>query len=82
MSVAHLVIETAFSDEESQLAKVSRHLCPAMLGVELKQLGGSVDVHITHIKPGEDEAVMSEIGALGMAHRIGALRAGETIALT
>jgi ribonuclease BN (tRNA processing enzyme) len=82
MNVVQLIIETAFSDEESGLAKVSRHLCPAMLGVELKQLGGSVDVHITHIKPGEDEAVMSEIGALGMAHRIAALRAGETIALT
>ncbi|MGK2898499.1 MAG: MBL fold metallo-hydrolase, partial [Burkholderiaceae bacterium] len=29
MKVAHLVIETAFSDEERQLARISRHLCPA-----------------------------------------------------
>jgi ribonuclease BN (tRNA processing enzyme) len=81
MKVAHLVIETAFSDEERQLARISRHLCPAALGHELAQLDGSVDVHITHIKPGEMDAVMSEIGRLGTPHRIHALEAGQLINL-
>ncbi len=81
MKVAHLVIETAFSDEERQLARISRHLCPAALGHELAQLGGSVDVHITHIKPGELDAVMSEIGRLGTSHRIHALSAGQVMKL-
>ncbi|MCW5665111.1 MAG: 3',5'-cyclic-nucleotide phosphodiesterase [Piscinibacter sp.] len=81
MKVAHLVIETAFSDEERQLAYISRHLCPAALGHELAQLGGSVDVHITHVKPGELEAVMHEIGRLTSPHRIRALAAGQTIPL-
>jgi len=79
LKVAHLVIETAFSDEERQLAHISRHLCPAELGRELAHLGGRVDVHITHIKPGEVEAVMQEIGALAGPHRISALQAGQTI---
>jgi ribonuclease BN (tRNA processing enzyme) len=82
MRVAHLVIETAFSDEERQLARISRHLCPAALGHELVQLEGSVDVHITHIKPGEVEAVMAEIGRLGSAHRIHALTAGQAVNLS
>ena len=77
--VAHLVIETAFSDDERQLARISRHLCPAALDHELAQLRGSVDVHITHIKPGEQEAVMSQIGRLGTAHRIHALVAGQVM---
>ena len=77
MKVAHLVIETAFSDEERQLARVSRHLCPTALGHELAHLEGSVDVHITHIKPGEMEAVMAEIARLGLPHRIHALHAGQ-----
>ena len=81
MKVAHLVIETAFSDEERQLARISRHLCPSALGHELSQLGGSVDVHITHIKPGELDAVMSEIGKLGTPHRIHALSAGQVMKL-
>ena len=81
MRVAHLVIETAFSDEERQLARISRHLCPTALGNELAQLEGSVDVHITHIKPGEMEAVMTEIARLGTPHRIHALAAGQVIRL-
>jgi ribonuclease BN (tRNA processing enzyme) len=80
IKVAHLVIETAFGDDERQLARISRHLCPAALGRELAQLGGSVDVHITHIKPGALDAVMSEIGLLGSPHRISALQAGQVIA--
>ena len=82
MRVAHLIIETAFSDEERQLARISRHLCPSALGHELAQLAGSVDVHITHIKPGEVDAVMSEIGRLGTPHRIHALSAGQTMDLS
>ena len=81
MRVNHLIIETAFSDEERQVARVSRHLCPAALGHELAQLEGSVDVHITHIKPGEVGAVMTEIGRLGTRHRIHALVAGQKMDL-
>ena len=79
MKVAHLVIETAFSDEERELAGISRHLCPTSLGQELAQLAGSIDVHITHIKPGEMKAVMAQIGRLGTGHRIHALAAGQVM---
>lgn len=81
MRVAHLIIETAFSDEERQLARISRHLCPTALGHELAQLAGSVDVHITHIKPGEMEAVMEQIGRLGTAHRVHALATGQVMSI-
>ncbi len=81
MKVAHLIIETAFSDEERQLARISRHLCPTALGHELANLPGSVDVHITHIKPGQMEAVMAQIGKLGTAHRVHALAAGQAMQL-
>lgn len=79
MKVAHLVIETAFSDEERELACLSQHLCPAKLGQELALLQGSVDVHITHIKPGEVSAVMAEVAALSTTHRVNALRAGQVL---
>ncbi|MEO6363316.1 MAG: 3',5'-cyclic-nucleotide phosphodiesterase [Caldimonas sp.] len=82
MKVAHLVIETAFGDDERLLARISRHLCPAALGHELQHLAGSVDVHITHIKPGELESVMTEIGRLGSPHRITALEIGQTLVLS
>jgi cAMP phosphodiesterase len=85
MKVAHLVIETAFGDEERALARISSHLCPSTLGQELAQFGAplnaGVDVHITHIKPGEMEAVMAEIGRLALPHRIHALEAGQVMRL-
>lgn len=81
MRVAHLVIETAFGNDEHELASVSQHLCPSRLGAELTQLEGSVDVHITHIKPGEVNAVMAEVMALTTRHRLTPLRAGEIIEL-
>ena len=81
LTVAHLVIETAFGDGERDLACVSRHLCPSALGGELAQLHGPhnarVDVHITHIKPGDDARVMAEIVGLETPHRLHALAAGR-----
>ena len=81
MAVAHRVIETAFSDEERALAKISSHLCPSMLGKELVLLDGTVAVHITHIKPGEIEAVMGRIEALDSRHRISPLASGDVMRL-
>jgi ribonuclease BN (tRNA processing enzyme) len=81
LRMSHLVIETAFSDDEAELAHVSQHLCPADLGKELAQLGGSVDVRITHIKPGEVEAVMNGVQALSTPHRLSALQAGQEMSL-
>jgi ribonuclease BN (tRNA processing enzyme) len=81
MQVAHLVIETAFSDEEQQLAEISHHLCPTALGQGLAQLAGSVQVHITHIKPGETAAVMAQVNGLRTAHRVAQLRLNQELNL-
>lgn len=80
LQITHLVIETAFSDEEHTLAEISRHLCPQTLAQELRHLGGSVQVHITHIKPGEGEAVMAQVRRLSTPHRLGMLVVGQMMA--
>jgi ribonuclease BN (tRNA processing enzyme) len=79
MPVATLIIETAFADEELELARISKHLCPALLRNELAKLNQAVDVFITHIKPGELDVVMSEIGQLDTPHRIRQLAAGQVM---
>ena len=81
MNVAHLVIETAFGDEERELAGISRHLCPSLLAKELEQLNAGVAVHITHIKPGEVEGVMGQIAAGERRHVVRALEAGVEFSL-
>ncbi|MEO7853673.1 MAG: 3',5'-cyclic-nucleotide phosphodiesterase [Rubrivivax sp.] len=79
LPVTALVIETAFADEEAELARISRHLCPALLREELVRFDRSVDVYITHIKPGEVDAVMAEIGATVLGHRIQVLQTGQVM---
>ena len=81
LTVHSLVIETAFRNDERQLAAVSRHLHPAALGQELQHLAQAAQVFITHIKPGELDAVMGEIAAQDPRHRVQALVAGQVMAL-
>jgi hypothetical protein len=52
-----------------------------MLETELKSLRPGAQVLITHIKPGELDAVMREIGAHDSRHRIRALVAGESLTI-
>jgi ribonuclease BN (tRNA processing enzyme) len=81
MNVTHLVIETAFGNDEAALADVSKHLRPDTLANELAQLSGQPQVHITHIKPGEVAAVMAQIHALNLPWAISPLQAGQTFEL-
>lgn len=75
--IAQLVIETAFGNDEAHLANISGHLSPQSLAQELAQLDGEVSVYITHPKPGEVPAVLSQIRALDSRHRIEPLREGQ-----
>lgn len=82
LKVSTLVIETAFRNDEQALAGVSRHLHPAALGRELQQFDQPAAVYVTHIKPGELDAVMAEIAALDPRHPVRALAAGQVMPLT
>lgn len=63
MNVAALVIETAFSNREKELARRSLHLSPNALAEELDCIDKtkSFPIFITHTKPAETELIMSEI---------------------
>lgn len=58
----YLIIETAFSNAEKELAILSKHLCPSLLAEDLLKLQQNPEVYITHLKPGEVELTMREIG--------------------
>lgn len=80
-NLAHLVIETSFSNAEIELAQVSRHLCPTLLLEGLNQLQSKPQVHITHLKPGESESIMQEINAYRHALNPSQLWHGQIITL-
>jgi ribonuclease BN (tRNA processing enzyme) len=72
-----LIVETAFSNRERQLAEISKHLCPSMLADELAKLDLDPEVWITHLKPGEIELTMQEIEDGARRHRPRMLQNGQ-----
>ncbi|MFH1603296.1 MAG: 3',5'-cyclic-nucleotide phosphodiesterase [Pseudomonadota bacterium] len=60
-NLRYLIIETAFCNRERNLAIMAKHLCPSMLAEELAKIERSVEVFITHLKPGEIELTMQEV---------------------
>ncbi|RZJ01023.1 MAG: 3',5'-cyclic-nucleotide phosphodiesterase, partial [Rubrivivax sp.] len=91
LNVAALVIETAFSNREKELAQKSLHLSPSSLAEELKHIGEGrrFPIYITHTKPAETDLIMSEIQGLDQTrtfglnfmHDIRWLRAGQEFEL-
>ena len=89
LPLATLVIETAFSNRESALARLAQHLAPHSLAQELAQLAPHqrCPIYITHTKPSETELIMEEIRRFdactphGVAapHDIRWLRAGDVL---
>lgn len=88
MPVSYLVIETAFSNRERDLARRSLHLSPDTLAQELANIPPSnrYPIYITHTKPSETELIMEEILQLDCTasthqspHNIRWLIAGQTL---
>lgn len=64
--VVCLVIETAFSNREQQLARRSLHLAPGTLAQELTNLSPTWrhPIYITHTKPSRTALIMKEISEI------------------
>lgn len=60
-NLKYLIIETALSDREQELARLSKHLCPSLLAQELAKLKLTPEIYITHLKPRESELIMQQI---------------------
>ena len=60
-NLRYLIIETAFSNAEKDLAVRAKHFCPSMLAEDLLKLKLNPEIYITHLKPGEVELTMQEI---------------------
>jgi ribonuclease BN (tRNA processing enzyme) len=60
-NLRYLLIETAFSDRDEELALSSKHLCPRLLFAELAKLTVPAQIFVTHLKPGQSKVIASEI---------------------
>jgi ribonuclease BN (tRNA processing enzyme) len=85
-NLKYLIVETAFSNDEIELAKLSKHLCPSLLEEELGKLTLAtsttpVEVYVTHLNPGEGQSIMQEIAETQMKMPIQALRKHQVFKL-
>ncbi len=82
LTVAQLIIEVAFGDDEAALAARAGHHCPQSLAQELDHRPpGAFPIWLTHLKPGEHEAITSQLAARLPEHQARLLVAGQTLAL-
>jgi ribonuclease BN (tRNA processing enzyme) len=77
----HWVIEVAFSNADAELARLSGHHCPRSLDDELDDLPPTVEVHITHLKPGEGPMVKDELAQRGLRRPLKLLQHGHCFQL-
>ena len=62
-NLRHLIMETAFSNDEMSLATKAGHLCPSQLVTELEQMVVRPKLWITHLKPSDRATIAREVQA-------------------
>jgi len=77
----HLIIETSFENALAEIAQASKHHWPDSLAAELGGLTVHPEVWITHLKPGNEAAIMDELRAAAPSWNLKALQQGQVIEL-
>jgi ribonuclease BN (tRNA processing enzyme) len=77
----HLIVETSFANELASIALDSQHHWPDSLAAELGALSVRPEIWISHLKPGNEAAIMEELRVAAPDWTLGVLRQGQVIEL-
>ena len=77
----HLIIETSFENALAGIAQASKHHWPDSLAMALEDLRVRPEVWITHLKPGNEAAIMDELRNAAPDWAPTALQQGQVIVL-
>lgn len=80
-NLKYLIIETAFSNREQDLAVTAKHLYPIQLASELAKLQREAQILITHLKPSDRDQIAREIAAWAGRFSPRVLEGGDEIEL-
>ena len=58
-----LFVESAFTDQDIELAKIAFHYCPQLLAADLPKLNHKTKVCISHLKPGSEQEIIEQCTA-------------------
>ncbi|MDH5218418.1 MAG: 3',5'-cyclic-nucleotide phosphodiesterase [Gammaproteobacteria bacterium] len=76
-----LFVETAFTNRQINLAQVAHHYCPSLLAADLSKLKHRPEVYLTHLKPGEEVAILAEMRAAVQQFTLKTLVGGDVFTL-
>jgi len=76
-----LIIDVSFTDDVSELARLSGHLTPSQLADQLSQFEHPAKIRITHMKPGFEEQIVERCQDLLPDWALDRLHQGEVIHL-
>jgi ribonuclease BN (tRNA processing enzyme) len=79
--LCHLIIETSFENALADIALASKHHWPDSLAAQLHELRVRPQVWITHLKPGNEAAIMDELRAAAPEWQLTALQQGQMFTL-
>lgn len=61
-----VIVDCSFPNEYEELARLSGHMTPSLLGRDLAKLGRACDILVYHIKPMYEDVLKAELAALGL----------------
>ncbi|MFA9441242.1 MBL fold metallo-hydrolase [Uliginosibacterium sp. sgz301328] len=77
----YLLIETAYTDAQREMATAARHMCPQLLAEFLRTLDVRPEVFVSHLKPGSEVQIMRELQGYEIPFQPRALQADEVFYL-
>lgn len=76
-----LIVEASFTDDLAELAHLSKHYCPSSLAPDLDRLASETRLWISHLKPGQEAAILAQLNAAHPAHPARALHQDQVFEL-
>ena len=76
-----LIVESAFTNKDVNLCRLSGHYCAELLGPDVAMLNHQATVYISHNKPGAELQIFSECQKAITSHTIHPLSSGQSFTL-
>ena len=73
-----LIVESAFTNKDVSLSRISGHYCAELLGPDVAKLKHQATVYISHNKPGAELQIFSECQEAITSHSIHPLSSGQS----
>lgn len=77
-TISKVIVDCSFPNAERELADISMHFCPQSLLADIAAMPHSIEFLIYHLKPGQEDQIMSELKAAAGDRPFRALRCGDT----